>query len=79
MVVLTRRALVIQLMCSIQRTRKLYGRYRTKNMIPPDAADKFAFEKKVDIKKACAIVATPYTVKNVKINTGFAFFRICPY
>lgn len=66
-------------MSKIQRAMKLYGRYKRKNIIPPDAAERFAFEKNVDSRKARDIVAIPYMVKNVNMTRGSAPLSTFPY
>lgn len=48
-------------------------------MIPPDAAERFAFEKNVDSRKDRAIVAIPYIVKNVNMTRGSALLSTFPY
>ena len=44
---------------TIQRTINGYGRYRTKNIMPPDAAEMLALEKNTEMRNACAIVEMP--------------------
>lgn len=48
-------------------------------MIPPDAAERFAFEKNVDSRKDRAIVAIPYIVRNVNMTRGSALLSTFPY